>query len=149
MWINVFQLVLWVGQIVTFAVVDWFELVPVKGLAAALSVVPGALATTLVTFEQGSKVQRGAEVVLGFLATVVSWFTQEWWWWIPVALVAIWNCSQVLFFVFVNVARATAAIANLRQGKQAPQAPQPQVQQPTPQQGKGGGFFSRIFRKGK
>lgn len=148
MLINVLQLVLWIGQLVSFALIDWFALVPIKGLAAALSVLPGALATTMVAFEEGSKVQRGAEVVLGFLATVVSWFTQEWWWWIPVALVAIWNCSQVLFFVFVNVARAAAAIANLRQGKPAPQAPQPQPQvQPTPQQGKGGGFFARFRRK--
>jgi len=148
-WINILQLVLWIGQITSFALVDWFELVP-RELAVVLSVLPGVVATTLVTFEGGNKSQRAAEVAIGFLATVVSWFSTGWWWWIPIAIVAVWNCSQVFLVLFFNLAKAAGAVARIRAGKPSVQqaAPQPQQQeQPTPQKGKGG-FFSR-FRKGK
>lgn len=144
MLINVLQLVLWIGQLVSFALIDWFALVPIKGLAAALSVSPGVVATVLVIFEAGKRGQRAFEVAIGFLATVVSWFTVDWWWWIPVAIVAVWNCSQVLLVLFFNLARAAEAVARVRAGKPAPQ-PQQQAQ-PTPQNGKGGGFLGRLFR---
>ena len=147
MWINILQLLLWVVQLITFGVVDWFKLVPVRELAVILSVLPGVVATTLVTFEGGNKPQRAAEVAVGFLATVVSWFALGWWWWIPIALVAIWNCSQVFLVLFLNLAQVAEAVARVRAGKPAPQAPQPQAQQSTPQKGKGG-FFSKFRRKG-
>jgi len=145
--INVIQLFLWIVQLTFFGMVDWFKLLP-REAALMISVLPGVIATVLVVFEEGKKSQRAVEVALGFLATIQSWFSQRWWWWVPIALVAIWNCSQVLFFVFVNVARATAAIANLRQGKPAPQAPQPQAQQPT-LQSKGKGVFGKLFGRRK
>jgi len=130
MLINVLQLLLWGVQLAFFGMVDWFRLIPIKELAAVVSVAPGGLATVLTILEGGKKGQRMFEVALGFFATIISWFSTGWWWWLPVALVAIWNCSQVLFFVFVNVAKAAAAIANFREGSRptaTPQATQPQA----------------------
>ena len=145
--INVIQLMLWIVQLAFFGLVDWFQLLP-REAAVVVSVLPGVIATTLVVLEGGKKNQRMIEVALGFIATIESWFTADrWWWWLPVALVAIWNCSQVFLVLFLNLAQVAEAVARVRAGKPAPQAPQPQAQQSTPQKGKGG-FFSKFRRKG-